>query len=1326
MKKIFLFILFLFYSSVAFAWTNADGWLEQTMVIPGGTSLPSACADKQVFDKTSATSGQHFYICESGSWVLQGDGGGGGGGTWGSITGTLSNQTDLQNALNTKVSGPSVSTDNALPRYDGTTGVLIKDYSSTPITAEDNGRLTVQEGQLILGNGSGSTSFFTSNLSGANDPQLNFDAGLITDDQGFTVFKTFTDPGYVGQDTQCLVSNVFHNTSTNCSNGTNAARFTGTQTNNGISAYTTGVESYGIRSATGNAAIGAFITGAYNFAEFTGTGTQGYAMGFYGKGFINNAGGTLSNAFGVFGEEFTAPSGTITNNYAMGTNGSLLIADGTTNTDGILFTSALGTAPDAGLYRSGVGILKTDTALTVGTTLTVGSLGGILKASSGTVSGTAGVSDLASSTSSDLAGVLSNETGSGLAVFGTAPTFASTATVGTAGGVTGSWNFKGGTSGTVNLTVKDVAGTNTFYLPTADGTSGQFMKTNGAGQLSFGSAAGSGDALTTNPLSQFAATASAQLAGVISDETGTNSLVFASGPTLINPTANTQTQADNSTKLATTAYVDKAVLGQNFKEAAKYASTAALPTVVYDSGLGTLTGVALAAISLDSSSPAVNDRVLIKNQVSTFQNGIYSVTATGSGIAVFVLTRTTDANASIEFKTGDSIFVTAGSTLSSTTWAYTGIDSPNFSSDALTYVQVAGQGSFTGGNGITITGTSIAIDTTVTVDKTTAQTLTNKTLTSPIMTAPALGTPASGVATNLTGTAASLTAGTVTTNANLTGLITSSGNATAIASQTGTGTTFVMDTSPTISGHETIEGVTATGATGTKKFVFSSGPTLDSTLTIGTVGGLSGAVSLKGQNSGTVTLSAANAAGTTTFKLPIADGTNGQFIKTDGAGQLSFVTASGSGDALTTNPLSQFAATNSAQLAGVISDEQGSGSLVFASGPTLANVVLGNSSATSINRVSITTPTSGANLTIANNKGLTVTNTVNINTLTDAKLCGYTASGTTIDCTYGASKNETFTTPGANTFTIATGARIIEVTICGAGGAGGGGEGNAGGTNRSGGGGGGGGFCQRETFLASDLGGDGTNITVTIGTGAAGATGGNGAAGGDATAGGSSTFGTYMSAAGGGGGGGALDGAGGGGGASCTTVGVSSTTAAGGIGGACFGVAGAAVNISSADGTGAGGNSAGTAPAGGGSAILAGAGGGASSTTNVNASGVGGSSQYSCPGGGAGGGVTTGSATTNGGVGGLGGTFATTSGGGGAAGTGGTACASGGNGTAGTTPNIGAGTGGGGAGGLNSNPGCNGGAGGACSGGGGGGAGATVGGDGGKGGDGKAWVITYF
>jgi hypothetical protein len=70
--------------------------------------------------------------------------------------------------------------------------------------------------------------------------------------------------------------------------------------------------------------------------------------------------------------------------------------------------------------------------------------------------------------------------------------------------------------------------------------------------------------------------------------------------------------------------------------------------------------------------------------------------------------------------------------------------------------------------------------------------------TSPTLVTPALGTPSALVGTNITGTAAGLTAGNVTTNANLTGPITSVGNATSIASQTGTGTKFVVDTSPTL------------------------------------------------------------------------------------------------------------------------------------------------------------------------------------------------------------------------------------------------------------------------------------------------------------------------------------------------------------------------------------------------------------------------------------------------------------------------------------------------------------------------------------------------
>lgn len=73
----------------------------------------------------------------------------------------------------------------------------------------------------------------------------------------------------------------------------------------------------------------------------------------------------------------------------------------------------------------------------------------------------------------------------------------------------------------------------------------------------------------------------------------------------------------------------------------------------------------------------------------------------------------------------------------------------------------------------------------------------------------------------------------------------------------------------------------------------------------------------------------------------------------------------GGGDAQTANPLSQFAATTSLQLKGVISDETGSGALVFANTPTLVTPVLGAATATSVNGTTIPTSatlaTTGAN-----------------------------------------------------------------------------------------------------------------------------------------------------------------------------------------------------------------------------------------------------------------------------------------------------------------------------------------------------------------------------
>lgn len=115
-------------------------------------------------------------------------------------------------------------------------------------------------------------------------------------------------------------------------------------------------------------------------------------------------------------------------------------------------------------------------------------------------------------------------------------------------------------------------------------------------------------------------------------------------------------------------------IGGGFTAAANWATTGVLggtPTYVNGTaGVGaTLTEVGTGALSVDSNSPAVNDRVLVKNQASACQNGIYSVTATGSGIASYILTRATDYNAPTEITPGINTYIISGTTNSDSTWA---------------------------------------------------------------------------------------------------------------------------------------------------------------------------------------------------------------------------------------------------------------------------------------------------------------------------------------------------------------------------------------------------------------------------------------------------------------------------------------------------------------------------------------------------------------------------------------------------------------------------------------------------------------------------------
>lgn len=144
--------------------------------------------------------------------------------------------------------------------------------------------------------------------------------------------------------------------------------------------------------------------------------------------------------------------------------------------------------------------------------------------------------------------------------------------------------------------------------------------------------------------------------------------------------------------LATKAYVDATASGITVQGACRLATTTAL-TVTYNnvavspSGVGaTLTNAgAQVALNIDGTAAVVNDRILVKNQASALQNGIYTVTDIGSGATNWIMTRATDYDQPAEVNPGDLVIITAGSTLASSSWIETatvtsiGVDSISFS-----------------------------------------------------------------------------------------------------------------------------------------------------------------------------------------------------------------------------------------------------------------------------------------------------------------------------------------------------------------------------------------------------------------------------------------------------------------------------------------------------------------------------------------------------------------------------------------------------------------------------------------------------------------------
>jgi hypothetical protein len=407
------------------------------------------------------------------------------------------------------------------------------------------------------------------------------------------------------------------------------------------------------------------------------------------------------------------PTSLITN-FASGVNALI---------DNAVSASIIGGSGVDIVYSSGTNTLTISSALIAGSgiSLTQNSGNYTIALSDPTIQ-LADITDLTSDartflvtpSSSNLSALVTDETGSGNLVFSNSPTLVSP-TLGAASATS---------VNKVTITAPATGST----LTVADGktlTASNTLTFTGTDSSSVAFGAGGTVLYTSNKLSALSSTSSSELAGVISDETGTGPLVFANNPTMSGVTVNgnltvsgsglvasnindfntavrtnrldqmavpTSDVSFNSVKItsladpvsaqdaATKAYVDASRMGLDVKASVRVATTENITR----SGTQTIDGVVLVA----------GDRVLVKNQSTGSQNGIYDVAA-GSW------TRASDADSSAKVTTGMFTFVSEGTVNADSGWVVTTNDEIVLGTTSLAFAQFSGAGQITAGAGLT-------------------------------------------------------------------------------------------------------------------------------------------------------------------------------------------------------------------------------------------------------------------------------------------------------------------------------------------------------------------------------------------------------------------------------------------------------------------------------------------------------------------------------------------------------------------------------------------------------------------------------------------------